>query len=90
VYPGEHHQLMLYADYYDSRAPGTTVRNLLADAVYRYVLPTIKYKADLEFKVSNLFGTNQYQYVYADQFILVQNTYRLRPRQLLASVRIAL
>ena len=90
VYPGEHHQLLLYADYYNSRATGTTVRNLFADAVYRYALPTTRRKTDLEVKVSNLLGTNQYQYIYANQFILVQNKYQLRPRQILASIRISL
>ena len=89
-YPGEHHQLLLYADYYASRGPGATVRNLFADAVYRYALPATKHKMDLEVKVSNLFNTNRYQYAYADQFILVQNQYRLRPRQLLVSVRVSL
>lgn len=89
VYPAGRHQLLLAADYYDSRGPAPTVRNVFADATYRYTLPTAR-KLDIELKVSNIFNVQQYQYTFVSQFILTQNVYALRPRQVLASVRLSL
>jgi len=88
-YPKGRQQLLLAADYYDSRGPAPRVQNVFADATYRYTLPTAR-KLDIELKVSNIFDSQQYQYVFVSQFILTQNVYALRPRQVLASVRLSL
>jgi hypothetical protein len=88
-YPGGRHQLLLAADYYDSRGPAPRVQNVFADATYRYTLPTAR-KLDIELKANNLFNAQQYQYAFVNQFIIVQNSYALRPRQVLASVRLSL
>jgi hypothetical protein len=88
-YPKGRQQLLLAADYYDSWGPAPRVQNVFADATYRYTLPTTR-KLDIELKVSNILNSQQYQYVFVSQFILTQNVYALRPRQLLASVRLSL
>ena len=89
VFPVGRHQLSLAADYYASRGPSPTVQATFADLTYRYTLPT-KRKIDLEAQWSNLFDTRQYQYSYVGQFLLTQNTYQLRPAQVLVSVRFSL
>jgi hypothetical protein len=89
LYPGNNHQLLLYTDYYNSQGPGPTVRTVFSDIVYRYTR-TQGRKIDFEVKWSNVFNTNQYQFSFADQFILVQNNYLLRPSQVLFSVRLSL
>jgi hypothetical protein len=89
IFPVGRHQLSLAADYYASRGPSPTVQATFADLTYRYTLPT-KRKIDLEAQWSNIFDTRQYQYSYVGQFLLTQNTYQLRPAQVLASVRFSL
>lgn len=41
-YPKGRQQLLLAADYYDSRGPAPRVQNVFADATYRYTLPTAR------------------------------------------------
>ena len=89
VYPGEHHQFTLAADYYDSRGPAPTVRALFSDLAYRYQLPTRR-KLDLEIRWSNIFDTRRYQYSAVSAFQLIQTTYELRPAQVLALLRLSL
>lgn len=86
LYPTERHQLLFATDYYQSTGTGTTVRTFFADATYRYTLPTAR-KLDVELKASNLLNSRAYQYAFVYDFVLVQNEYALRPRQLLVSVR---
>ncbi|MBX0292090.1 hypothetical protein K3G63_16695 [Hymenobacter sp. HSC-4F20] len=86
LYPTERHQLLLTTEYYQNTGAGTTVRTFFADASYRYTLPTAR-KLDVELKASNLLNSRAYQYAFVYDFVLVQNEYALRPRQLLASVR---
>lgn len=62
---------------------------LFADLTYRYTLPTAR-KMDLEVRWNNIFDTRQHQYGFVNQFSLVQNTYQLRPAQVLAVVRLSL
>ncbi|MBT2558578.1 TonB-dependent receptor [Hymenobacter sp. ISL-91] len=85
-YPAERHLLQLATDYYRSQGVGLAVQNVFADATYRYTLPTAR-KIDVELKATNLFDARRYQTTYFSGFILVQNDYRLRPRQALVSVR---
>ena len=89
VYPGEHHQFLLAADYYDSRGPAPAVRATFADLTYRYQLPTRR-KLDVEIRWTNIFDTRRYQYSYVSAFQLTQTTYELRPAQVLASLRLSL
>ncbi len=56
LYPAGRHQLLLAADYYDSRGPAPRVQNVFADATYRYTLPTAR-KLDIELKISNVFDS---------------------------------
>jgi hypothetical protein len=88
-YLASKHQLLVATDYYDSRGPAPRVQNVFTDITYRYTLPTVR-KLDIELKASNLFDSQQYQYSFVNQFVLVQNSYALRPRQVLASVRLSL
>ncbi|SDY09994.1 TonB-dependent receptor [Hymenobacter psychrophilus] len=85
-YPAERHLLQLATDYYRSQGLGPAVQNVFADATYRHTLPTAR-KIDVELKATNLLDTRRYQTTYFSSFILVQNDYRLRPRQALVSVR---
>ena len=85
-YLAERHLLLLDADYYRNQALGPAVHNTFLDATYRYTLPAAR-KTDIEFIVSNLFDTNVYQSSYVSSFVLVQNDYRLRPRQCLLTLR---
>ena len=89
VFPVGHHALTAAADYYASRGPAAPVRAFFADLTYRYTLPTAR-KIDLEVRWNNIFDTRQYQYSFVNQFTLVQNTYQLRPAQVLALVRLSL
>ncbi len=89
LYLAGRHQLLLAADYYDSRGPAPRVQNVFADATYRYTLPTAR-KLDIELKTSSLVDSRQHQYAFVSQFAIVQNNYAPRPRQVLASVRLSL
>jgi len=89
VFPVGRHALTAAADYYASRGPAAPVRAVFADLTYRYTLPTAR-KIDLEVRWNNIFDTRQYQYGSVSQFALVQNTYQLRPAQVLALVRLSL
>lgn len=86
LYPTERHQLLFATEYYQNTGTGATVRTFFADASYRYTLPTAR-KLDVELKASNLLNSRAYQYAFVYDFVLVQNEYELRPRQLLVSVR---
>ena len=88
LYPSERHQLLLNAEHFRSTGAGPAVRTFFADATYRYTLPTAR-KLDLELKATNLLNTRAYQYAFVSDFILVQNEYELRPRQLLVSARMS-
>lgn len=81
----ERHLLLLDAEYYRSQALGPAVHNAFFDAAYRYTLPVAR-KTDIELKVSNLFDTSIYQSSSVSSFVLVQNDYRLRPRQCLLTL----
>ncbi|WP_426490623.1 carboxypeptidase regulatory-like domain-containing protein [Hymenobacter sp. 102] len=87
-YPTDHHQVLLTAEYFRSTGAGPAVRTFFLDATYRYTLPTAR-KLDVELKASNLLDARTYQYAFVSDFVLVQNEYELRPRQLLISVRVA-
>ncbi|WP_223650288.1 carboxypeptidase-like regulatory domain-containing protein [Hymenobacter psoromatis] len=89
VFPVGRHALTAAADYYASRGPAAPVRAFFADLTYRYTLPTAR-KIDLEVRWNNIFDTRQYQYGFVNQFSLVQNTYQLRPAQVLAVMRLSL
>ena len=89
VFPVGRHALTAAADYYASRGPAAPVQAFFADLTYRYTLPTAR-KIDLEIRWNNIFDTRQYQYGFVNQFTLVQNTYQLRPAQVLALVRLSL
>lgn len=89
IFPVGHHALTAAVDYYDSQGPNPTVRAVFADLTYRYTPPTIR-KIDLEVRWNNIFDTRQYQYSSVSDFILVQNTYRLRPTQIVALIRLSL
>ncbi|WP_139924162.1 carboxypeptidase regulatory-like domain-containing protein [Hymenobacter sp. DG01] len=86
LYPTERHQLLFATEYYQNTGTGATIRTFFADASYRYTLPTAR-KLDVELKASNLLNSRAYQYAFVYDFVLVQNEYELRPRQLLVSVR---
>ncbi|MDU0371674.1 carboxypeptidase-like regulatory domain-containing protein [Hymenobacter endophyticus] len=86
LYPTERHQLLLDTEHFRSAGAGPAVRTFFLDATYRYTLPTAR-KLDVELKASNLLNARAYQYTYVSSFVLVQNEYELRPRQLLVSVR---
>jgi Carboxypeptidase regulatory-like domain len=86
LYPTERHQLLLAAEHFRNAGAGPAVRTFFLDATYRYTLPTAR-KLDVELKASNLLNTRAYQYAYVSTFVLVQNEYELRPRQLLLSMR---
>ncbi|GAA3936568.1 carboxypeptidase-like regulatory domain-containing protein [Hymenobacter algoricola] len=87
-YPGAGHLVLVSADYYQSNGLRMPVRGTFVDATYRYTLPVAR-KVDVEIKVSNLRDIQHYQSTYLTDFILVQEDYRLRPRQVLASVRVS-
>ncbi|MBB4600652.1 hypothetical protein HNQ93_001987 [Hymenobacter luteus] len=86
LYPTERHQLLFATEYYQNAGTGATVRTFFADASYRYTLPTAR-KLDVEVRASNLLNSRAYQYAFVYDFVLVQNEYALRPRQLLVSAR---
>ncbi|MDP2089620.1 MAG: carboxypeptidase-like regulatory domain-containing protein [Flavobacteriaceae bacterium] len=59
--------------------------NYFANINYRYTFE--KRKIDLEFNWNNILNTKKYITAYNDSFYLFQNTYELRPSQLLISLK---
>jgi hypothetical protein len=70
------------AEYYFHNSKSTCV----ADVMYRYTFEN--QKIDLELKLSNIFNASSYSTMRADYFSTSETIYRLRPRQILLSLKL--
>ncbi|WP_181304195.1 carboxypeptidase-like regulatory domain-containing protein [Rufibacter sp. XAAS-G3-1] len=87
-HPSGNHYLGLQANaYLNTGAGNARQKYYFADAVYR--LTFSKRKIDLEIRWANIFNTTAFMNVNIDSFTSVQNSYRLRPTQCMASIRFA-
>ncbi|NEM98354.1 carboxypeptidase-like regulatory domain-containing protein [Pontibacter burrus] len=88
-YPVENHYFGLKTDaYVTSGADNGTPKYYFTDAVYRFSFG--KRKIDTELRWTNIFNTSEFIHVYTDGFARVENLYRLRPSQLMVSLKFAL
>jgi len=87
IYPKKNHRVKLYFDYYLNSYKSTS-NQVFMNLEYRYKLP----KKRIEFNVEWRNITQKEQYISIQNFdnILLQNTYNLRPSQVLFGVRFSL
>lgn len=88
IYPAENQYVGLMSDYYYNSFAQTGSKSLFADIVYRYTMKDKK--IDFELRWANVFNTSKFTNIYTDSFTIIENTYTLRPSQLLFSVRFSL
>ncbi len=69
--------------YYNSR--NSQPNRIFTDLLYRYTLP--KRRIDFELNCNNLLNAGSYTTVSGDGYIIVENSFKMRPRQLIAAVR---
>jgi hypothetical protein len=88
IYPAERNYVGLTAAYYRNNFSQENSSSLFGDLLYRYTFEGKR--LDMEVRWSNILNMSAYSYSYTDAFMFVQNTYQLRPSQLLLSLRFSL
>jgi hypothetical protein len=82
--PWQNHQLAVQAEYFRSHAASADSDQVFLNASYRLSFP--KNKIDLELRCQNLLDKTFYRTFYHTAYSLIQNTYALRPRQVLVKI----
>lgn len=84
VYPVDNHSLTVNTEYYYNNLQ-TSKNQVFVDLVYRWALP--KKKLDFELACNNLLNNKTFFSVYTYTYTIVENSFEMRPRQFLASVK---
>jgi hypothetical protein len=90
IFPIENHLLRLSLDHFVNQINNQEVGfyNTFLDVVYRYKLPGSK--TDLNLKIFNILGIDQFETFNASSYYLTSQSTLLRPRQFLISVSFSL
>lgn len=80
-FPGKEHLICLISEIYNYKKKTF----LYMDIIYQYSLS--KHRIDFEFKISNIFNNDKYVSYYSGQFSLMESIYRIRPREIICSVK---
>lgn len=88
LYPDEYQYININVEYYANTFLTENKTNSFLNLTYRYTFP--KSKMDLEATWTNLLNTQQFIYVFANEFSYLKNSYELRPSQILVSLRFRL
>lgn len=81
VFPGKNHLFCVTSEIYDYQEETF----LYMDVSYQYSLR--KHKLDFEVKLSNIFNNDAYISYFTSNFSLMESVYKLRPREVLCSVK---
>ncbi len=81
VFPGKNHLFCITSEIYDYQEETF----LYMDVSYQYSLR--KHKLDFEVKLSNIFNNDAYISYFTGTFSLMESVYKLRPREVLCSVK---
>lgn len=81
MFPGRDHLVCLTSEIYDYQQETC----LYMDISYQYSLR--KLKLDFELKLSNIFNSDAYVSYYTGDFSLMESVYKLRQREIFASVK---
>lgn len=81
VFPGKNHLFCVTSEIYDYQEETF----LYMDISYQYSLR--KHKLDFEVKLSNIFNNEAYISYFTGSFSLMESVYKLRPREVLCSVK---
>lgn len=81
VFPGKNHLFCITSEIYDYQEDTF----LYMDVSYQYSLR--KHKLDFEVKLSNIFNNDAYISYYTGIFSLMESVYKLRPREVLFSMK---
>lgn len=81
VFPGRNHLFCITSEIYDYQQETF----LYMDVSYQYSLR--KHKLDFEVKLSNIFNNDAYISYYTGVFSLMESVYKLRPREVLFSMK---
>src|SRR5690554_223628 len=84
----EKHYLQFNALQVNNKIFNTKNNHLLSNILYRYKLK--KYNIDFDAQVFNLFNTKEFTTNIIDSYAYQSNFYRLRPRQVLVTLRVSL
>lgn len=88
IYPKETQYIGLKTEFVKNNLFSENTENFFADLVYRYTWK--KKNIDFEFQFNNIFNAEEYRTINVDNFSYVETNFRLRPRQVLFSVRFSL
>lgn len=84
-YPAENHSIGIYREDYLYNFNNQSFRNRFLDLGYQYTF--IKRKIDVELKWTNILNTKNYSEILLNSFGYTSNTFKIRPSQVLLSVR---
>lgn len=84
ISPSKNQLISVKTKYYLNNI-NTQKNNAFVNILYRYTFP--KNKIDVELNCNNLLNTKYFTTVYNESFLTIQNSFELRPRQFLFSVR---
>lgn len=88
ISPDENHYFRISTLYAKNKLFNSTNTYLLSDLLYRYKMK--KQNIDVEMLLTNIFNTSNYTTIIAGQYSYLETNYRLRPRQILFTVRFSL
>lgn len=84
-YPSSNQYIGFDTELYKNNGSGKNQENYFLNLNYRYTLK--KSKIDLELNWNNILNKKQFTTVYNNTFLYTQSTYKLRPSQILASIK---
>lgn len=84
-YPTSNQYIGFDAEYYKNNLSNQNPENYFLNLNYRYTFK--ENKIDLELNWNNILNTKEFTTVFNDVFSYTQNTYNLRPRQILMSAK---
>ncbi|MBA6151747.1 TonB-dependent receptor [Gelidibacter maritimus] len=85
----KHHTLSFSGEWVQSKLENDSWDDFFGDILYRFTLSE-KRKIDFELSLINLFNKNIYQNISVGDYTITESKYVLRPRQVMAKVRIPL
>ena len=88
ILPKKNQYFAVKSEYMRNDLSSDRTQNVFTDLIYRYTIT--KNRIDLQFQLFNLFNTTNFRTINISEFSYVETSFKLRPRQILFSVRFTL